>query len=102
TDYSPEIKPALVGNRVFELRTYTTTPGNLDHLHARFRDQTMKLFEKHDITNIAYWTVQPNQTQKGVPDANNTLIYLLAHPSVEAGKAAFDKFRVERGLACLD
>ena len=40
---------------VFELRTYTSTPGNLDKLLARFRDHTMGLFEKHGMTNIGYW-----------------------------------------------
>jgi len=32
--------------KVFELRTYTATPGNLDNLHARFRDHTTRIF--HD------------------------------------------------------
>ena len=36
TDYSPEIKPTAVGDRIFELRTYTASPGNLKHLNARF------------------------------------------------------------------
>ncbi len=88
TDYSPPIKPAKVGERVFELRTYTTTPGNLDNLHARFRDHTMKLFEKHGMTNVGYWAPLPGQ--KG---ADNTLIYLLAHKSALGGKASFEAFR---------
>ena len=33
--------------KVFELRTYTATPGNLDNLHARFRDHTTRIFRKH-------------------------------------------------------
>ena len=40
---------------VFELRTYKSTPGNLDKLMARFRDHTMRIFEKHGMTNIGYW-----------------------------------------------
>ena len=42
-------------NRVFELRTYFSPPGRLDDLHARFRDHTLKLFEKHGMTSIGYW-----------------------------------------------
>ena len=38
--------------RVFELRTYTAMPGKIDALHARFRDHTVKLFEKHHMTLI--------------------------------------------------
>jgi hypothetical protein len=88
TDYSPLPKPLPSGEHVFELRTYTTTPGNLDALNARFRDHTMKLFEKHGMTNVAYWT--PLSGQKG---AGDTLIYILAHKSATAAKASFDSFR---------
>jgi hypothetical protein len=88
TDYSPAIKPATGGERVFELRTYTASKGNLDHLNARFRDHTLKLFEKHGMTNIGYWV--PLKDQKGAED---TLIYILAHRSEDAAKKSFDSFR---------
>jgi hypothetical protein len=93
TDFSPEIKPfngpsTGSGERVFELRTYTTTPNNLPLLHARFRDHTMALFTKHGMTNLFYWKLLPDQ-----PNAENTLIYMLAHKSVDAAKASFDAFR---------
>ena len=38
--------------RVFEMRTYTATKGNLDGLNGRFRDHTLKLFEKYGMTNV--------------------------------------------------
>ena len=41
--------------RVFEMRTYYASPGKLEALHARFRDHTTKLFEKHGMTNVGYW-----------------------------------------------
>ncbi len=88
TDYSPKIAPSAVGNRVFELRTYTTTPGNLDALNARFREHTVKLFEKHGMTNVAYWTLVPGQE-----GSENTLLYILAHDSQDAAKASFAAFR---------
>ena len=75
--------------RVFELRTYHTLDGRLDALHARFRDHTVKLFEKHGITNIGYFSPQDP------PLAGKTLIYLLAHPSREAAKKNFDAFRTD-------
>ena len=74
-------------------RTYTTEPGRLPNLHARFRDHTLKLFSKHGMTNLLYWT--PNADQKGAhnpPDPENTLIYLLAHTDEAARKASFDAF----------
>lgn len=88
TDYSPVPMIEAKGDRVFELRTYTTTKGNLPALDARFRDHTVKLFEKHGMTNVVYWHPLPDQ--KG---ADNTLIYLLAHKSPEAAKSSFDAFR---------
>lgn len=87
TDYSPPIKPTVAGPRVFELRTYTASPGNLDALHARFREHTVRLFAKHGMENIGYWTPMPDQ--KG---ADNTLIYLLAHQSREAARQSFAAF----------
>jgi hypothetical protein len=87
TDYSAEIKPAKVGDRVFELRTYTASEGNLDHLHARFRDHTCKLFAKHGITNVGYWSPMEEQ-----PGAKDTLVYIVAHKSPEGAKASFGSF----------
>ena len=88
TDYSPAIAASKAGERVFEMRTYTTTPGKLENLNARFRDHTVKLFEKHGMTNIAYWV--PLKDQKG---ADETLLYIISHKSQDAAKASFDAFR---------
>ena len=41
---------------IYELRIYTASPGKMGALQARFRDHTCKLFEKHGIKNIGYWT----------------------------------------------
>ncbi len=90
TDFSPAIKPSVAGPRVFELRTYTTTPGNLGRLQGRFRDHTLALFAKHGMTNLFYWT--PMADQKG---ADNTLVYLLAHKDADAAKASFGAFRAD-------
>ncbi len=88
TDYSPAIAPRAVPPRVFELRTYTASEGNLSALNARFREHTLRLFAKHGIENVAYWTLAP--TEK---DADRMLIYLIAHPSREAAGKAFEAFR---------
>lgn len=88
TDYSPGIKAVVAGEpRVFELRTYTASPGNLGALNARFRDHTLKLFEQHGIKNIAYWTPAANE-----PGAADTLVYIVAHKSREAAASSFKEF----------
>lgn len=72
--------------KVYELRTYKTNPGKLAALHARFRDHTCKLFEKHGIELVGFWT--PSEGD----DAADTLIYIVAFPSVEAQKQAWKAF----------
>jgi hypothetical protein len=69
---------------VYEMRTYITHPGRLPALNKRFREHTMRLFEKHGMKNIAYWTPI---------DQENTLVYVIAHKSVEAAKKSWQSFR---------
>ncbi|MFN0126651.1 MAG: NIPSNAP family protein [Verrucomicrobiales bacterium] len=90
-DFSPAIAPAVAEKpRVFELRTYTTTPGNRDRLLARFRNHTVALFSKHGMGHFAYWIPQPGQKT-----SDNTLVYLLNHASREAAEASFKAFRAD-------
>ena len=74
--------------RVFEMRTYHCSPGKLPALQKRFREHTVKLFEKHGMTNIGYWT-----PMEGQPGAGDTLIYVLAYDSVADQKKAWAAFR---------
>jgi hypothetical protein len=73
-------------SRVFELRVYHTFPGRLPALQARFRDHTIKIFNKHHITSIAYWTPEDN------PQKDSTLIYIVAHDSRDAAKKNWADF----------
>jgi hypothetical protein len=82
----PEPTGAAAANRVFEIRTYTTEPGRLDALHARFRDHTTQLFEQHGMTNIGYWTPADE------PRSKDTLIYIIAHASRAAAQKNWDGF----------
>jgi len=74
--------------KVYELRTYTAPDGKLEELHARFKNHTMRIFKKHNMTSVAYFRPEDS------PLKENTLIYLISHPSREAAKenwAAFQK-----------
>jgi hypothetical protein len=73
--------------RVFELRTYHAAPGKLEALHARFRDHTSDLFQKHGMTIVGFWV--PTDADKG---AGETLIYMLAFPDRAAATAAWRAF----------
>jgi hypothetical protein len=66
TEYSPPLKVAKGDKpRVFEMRTYTTPRGQARRLHARFRDHTMKLFSKHGMSHLAYWTPTDKREGRG-------------------------------------
>ena len=74
-------------NRVFELRTYTCFEGKLEALKTRFRDHTIRIFNKHGMESIGYWVPQDGEKSK------NTLIYILAFPSREAATKSWQAFR---------
>ena len=77
----------LTTTTVYELRVYHAAPGKLAELLARFREHTVKLFEKHGIKSVAYWTPVDE------PEKSNTLIYILRHPSREAAAANWKSFQ---------
>ncbi len=72
--------------KLYELRIYTSTPGNLDNLNARFRDHTLRIFEKHGMENIGYWTPTSEE------ERDNTLVYIIAHDDQEAADASWGAF----------
>ena len=81
---------APAAGRVFELRTYTASPGKLDALNARFREHTVALFKKHGMEVVAFW--EPTDKEAG---AGEKLVYLLAFPSRAAADAAWKEFRAD-------
>jgi hypothetical protein len=76
-----------VDTRVFELRTYYALPGKMPAVHARFRDHTCKLLEKHGMTLVGFWT--PTDAKK----SEEVLIYLVAHKSKDAADKSWADFR---------
>ena len=77
---------AAQDEKVFELRTYTATPGNLDNLHARFRDHTTRIFRKHGMEVVGYWSPTSEEERE------DTLVYLLAHDNQDAANASWQAF----------
>ena len=71
------------GGMLYEMRIYTANEGKLDALHERFRGNTMRIFEKHGMQNVAYW----------IPtDQEDTLIYIIAHKDADAAAASWQAF----------
>jgi hypothetical protein len=80
---------ASAQGRVYEMRTYTCNEGKLEALKARFRDHTIRIFQKHGIERVGYWVPQDPEKSK------NTLVYLLAHPSREAATKNWAAFNAD-------
>ena len=68
------------------MRVYHAAPGKLDALLARFREHTIKLFDRHGMKSVAYWIPLDE------PEKSKTLIYILQHPSREAAAANWKSF----------
>jgi hypothetical protein len=82
---------AAAANRVFEIRTYVAPPGKLEALKTRFRDHTLKFFKQHNMESIGYFTPMD------APKKEDTLIYVLAHPSREEAAKNWAAFQADPG-----
>jgi hypothetical protein len=70
-------------DRVFELRIYHATPGKVEALETRFRNEASKLLAKHGLVAVGYWV--PDDA----PASDDTFIYLLVHPNRAAATEMF-------------
>ena len=86
---SPAMTAHAAANRVFEIRTYTAMPGKMEALKTRFRDHTIKSFNKHHMTSVGYFIPQD------APLSENTITYVLAHPSREEAKTNWAAFNAD-------
>ena len=72
--------------RLFEMRTYYAAPGKMESLHARFRNHTCKLFQKHGMTLIGFWSpIDPDECKR-------KMVYILAFPGREAADKSWKAF----------
>ncbi len=81
TPYSPDPK---VTTNVQEMRVYHAMPGRLPDLNARFENHTMRLFEKHGITNVGYWTEDVG--------TSNQLVYMLGYDGLGNREKSWSAF----------
>ena len=84
------ITPVLAADDapVFELRVYTTHPGKMPDLLARFKNHTTKLFERHGMENVGYWL--PTEQKNG-----DKLHYILKYKNRAAADAAWKAFAAD-------
>lgn len=71
---------------IYELRVYHCLPGRLPDLVKRFETATIRLFEKHGIQQLGFWTV-------AIGESNADLIYILKWDSFADRDARFAAFQ---------
>jgi hypothetical protein len=70
---------------IYELREYRAMPGRMGDLLNRFDTVTLKLFEKHGIRQVGFWTTE-------VGESNHNLFYMLAWDSMADREAKWVAF----------
>ena len=70
---------------IHELRIYHAMPGRMPDLNRRFETVTLKLWEKHGIRQVAFWTVL-------VGDSSNDLYYVLEWDSLADRERRWNAF----------
>ncbi|MFC1525713.1 NIPSNAP family protein [Candidatus Latescibacterota bacterium] len=71
---------------IYQLRTYVIPPGRMPDILERFATVTMRLFERHGLDVVGFWTVT-------APEADRELVYVVRFESQEAADAAWAAFR---------
>jgi hypothetical protein len=73
---------------LYELRIYHCMPGKLPAVVARFENATVKLFEKHGIRQVGFWTVV-------IGESNADLYYILKWESLDERQRKFTAFAAD-------
>jgi NIPSNAP len=70
---------------IHELRVLHCAPGRLPALLKRFENDTLRLFEKHGIKQVGFWTV-------AIGESNNDLFLILQWESLAEREQKFGAF----------
>jgi hypothetical protein len=73
---------------IYELRIYSCIPGKLPALLKRFEHETLKIWDRHGIKQVGFWTVL-------LGDGSNDLHYLLAWDSLADREKKWNAFQAD-------
>jgi hypothetical protein len=77
---------------IYELRTYEAAPDKLADLNARFRDHTLRIFAKHGMDVVGFWTYAHGGW-------SNELVYLMKFDDMADRDAKWAAFRADEEWA---
>jgi len=70
---------------IHELRIYEVVPGRMPDMLARFRDHTTRIWKRHAIAPVAFWTTL-------IGESNHELIYMIAWESLAERESKWAAF----------
>jgi hypothetical protein len=70
---------------IYELRIYHAVPGKLGALTKRFETTTTKMWDKHGIRPVGFWTSM-------ISESNNDLYYILEWKDLGERQKKWDAF----------
>jgi hypothetical protein len=73
---------------IYELRVYRCIPGRLPALIKRFETATLRIWEKHGIKQVGFWTTL-------IGESNMELTYMLAWESMAAREKIWNGFMAD-------
>jgi hypothetical protein len=73
---------------VYEERIYSCVPGRLPALIKRFENHTLRIWERHGIRQLAFWTVL-------LGDGSNDLRYILQWDSLADRETRWTAFMAD-------
>lgn len=73
---------------IYELRYYEVAPGKMQALNDRFANHTTKIFPRHGIKVIGFWTEMIG--------TSNELVYMLAFDDLGHREKAWASFQADQ------
>jgi hypothetical protein len=74
---------------IFELRKYTTMPGKMPELLKRFENHTLRLFTKHNMNVVGFWSIETGD------NSDNEMLYLLAFKDYDHLETSWNEFLID-------
>jgi len=73
---------------ILELRVYEVSPGRMPELHRRFKDHTLRIFQRHGIYPVAFCTSEIGET-------SDKLTYIVRFESLSHREKAWAGFHAD-------
>ena len=87
-----------INHEIYEMRVYHTYDGKFEDILSRFENHTTRLFEKHGITNVGYWTTMNRDSASFADkfliqnDGKRALVYIVSFKDMDSRNKSWEDF----------